>query len=239
MDQLGFQQFLRRQGKKAHVVAELTAQVQRFEMYLANEKDKALETAVPQHLLDYAAVLDARQPGLSGKSVRGVALYYQFLNQPAMSSTANAIREQITAKSRRIFPLKAFRGVDPQSIEKLAAHGIINVEHMLAAGATPAERQQLALKTAVPPQAILELVKLSDLSRLGGLKSVRARLYYDAGADTVAKIARWEPDALHLMLADFVARTGFDGIVPLPKEVQNCVRNARRLPELVQYEQGG
>jgi hypothetical protein len=82
---------------------------------------------------------------------------------------------------------------------------------------------------------MLELVKLSDLSRLGGLKSVRARLfYYDAGVDTVEKIAQWEPEELRAMLSEFVGESGFDGIAPLPKEVHNAVDKARSLP-LRQY----
>ncbi len=236
MEQSEFEQFLRRRGKKAHVVANLVAQVQRFEAYLAEEKDKELDTAVPQDLLDFAAALDTQQPGSSGKSVRGLNLYYHFTGQTELAETAHQIREQMTAKTRRVLPLKAFRGVDLHHIEKLAKHGIVNVAQMLTAGATPADRQQLTAATAVPLEAILELVKLSDLSRLGGLKSVRARLYYDAGADTVAKIAAWEPEPLRLMLADFVTRTGFDGIAPLPKEVASCVKKARRLPEVVEYE---
>ncbi|HEX6384507.1 MAG TPA: DUF4332 domain-containing protein [Anaerolineae bacterium] len=145
-------------------------------------------------------------------------------------------KAHVTAKQRRVFPLKEFRGVDLAHIDRLASAGIVNVDQMLMAGSTPEARQQLAAKTGVPLAAILELVKLSDLSRLGGLKSVRARLYYDAGADTVEKIACWEPEELQAMLAKFVVSTGFDGIAPLPIEVNNCVRNARRLPKVVHYE---
>ena len=38
------------------------------------------------------------------------------------------------------------------------------------------------------------------------------------------------------MLIEFVNRTGFDGIAPLPKEVRNLVEEARHLPMLVQYD---
>jgi len=77
-------------------------------------------------------------------------------------------------------------------------------------------------------------VRLSDLSRLPGVKGIRARLYYDAGVHSVEKLAGWEPDALRVMLEKWVARTGFDGIAPLPKEVSSTIANARKLPSLVQ-----
>lgn len=58
-------------------------------------------------------------------------------------------------------------------------------------------------------ERILEYLKLSDLSRLGGLKGVRARLYYDSGVDTLDKLSSWDPEELRPMLIDFVRRTGF------------------------------
>jgi hypothetical protein len=70
---------------------------------------------------------------------------------------------------------------------------------------------------------------------VGGLRAVRARLYYDAGLDTPDKFTQWEPEALRRMLAEFVGRTGFDGIAPPPKELRNTITTARRLPEAVQY----
>ena len=79
------------------------------------------------------------------------------------------------------------------------------------------------------------MVKLSDLSRLGAVNSVRARLYYDAGLDTPARFTPWVPEALRLMLLEFVERTGFDGIAPLPKELRNAIATARQLPDAVQY----
>jgi hypothetical protein len=67
------------------------------------------------------------------------------------------------------------------------------------------------------------------------VKSVRARLYYDAGLDTPDKFTQWEPEALRQMLVEFVERTGFEGIAPLPKELRNAITKARQLPEAVQY----
>ncbi len=105
---------------------------------------------------------------------------------------------------------------------------------MVDAGRTPRLRQALAEQTGLPMEVILEYVTLSDLARLGAVRSVRARLYYDAGL-TPETIATWEPEELHAMLVEFVNRTGFDGIAPLPKEVRNLVADARSLPKIVQY----
>lgn len=136
---------------------------------------------------------------------------------------------------RKPFALHEFRGVNQSYIVKLEAAGIKSVEEMLAAGKTPQSRQALADRTGVPPQSILEFVKLSDLARIPGLKSIRARLYYESGVDTVEKLAGWEPYALQDMLAYYVEKSGFERLAPLPKEVQHAVGTARKLPLIVDY----
>lgn len=227
MDMEGFRRFLSRKGKQEHVIAGLMAQVEGFAAHLAARRT-APDAATEQDVRDYA--------GEDRAKLRALALYFAFAGNRALAATASGLRESGIAKTRRLFPLRDFRGVQPDHVTRLEAAGIGNVAQMLAAGATPAARARLAAETGIPSEAILEFVKLSDLSRLAGLKGVRARLYYDAGVDTVEKLAAWEPEALQAMLAEWVARTGFDGIAPLPKEVRNGIAAARRLPKVVEYE---
>ncbi len=140
------------------------------------------------------------------------------------------------AKKGNSFKLREFRGVNPPYIEKLEAVGIKSAEKMLAAGSTKEGRMALAKEADVPEQAILELVTLSALARLPGVKGIRARLYYDAGVDSVVKMASWEPEALRLMVTEYCERTGFAGMPPLPKEVSSTVANARKLPQIMKEE---
>jgi hypothetical protein len=134
------------------------------------------------------------------------------------------------AKKHNPFKLREFRGVSPEHIGKLEARGIKSAE----AGRTREQRAALAQETGVPEGVILELAKLSDLARLPGVKGIRARLYYDAGVDSIDKTASWEPEALRIMVTGYVERTGFDGIPPLPKEVSSTIANARKLPRMVE-----
>ena len=138
-------------------------------------------------------------------------------------------------KKRNPFKLQEFRGINPEIVEKLKAIQIRTADQMLTAGKTKKSRSELAQKTGVAESDLLELVKLSDLSRLPGVKGIRARLYYDAGIDCVEKMASWEPEALRLMVSKFVEQTDFDGIPPLPKEVRSTVENAQQLPSVVQF----
>lgn len=138
-------------------------------------------------------------------------------------------------KKRNPFKLKDFLGVDPEFIAKLEARRIKSAEQLLIAARTSGQRAALAQETDIPADVLLELVKLSDLARLPGVKGIRARLYYAAGVDSVEKMARWEPEALRLMMTLYVEQTGFPGIPPLPKEVSSTIANAQKLPRVVEY----
>jgi hypothetical protein len=141
----------------------------------------------------------------------------------------------MTEKKHNPFKLRDFRGISPEAIAKLEGRHIKNAEQLLLAGRTKKQRSGLAKEIDVSEEIILELVKLSDLARLPGVKGIRARLYYDAGVDCVEKMACWEPEALRVMVTEYVERTGFDGIQPLPKEVSSTIANARKLPKVVDF----
>jgi hypothetical protein len=139
----------------------------------------------------------------------------------------------MAVKKQNPFLLKNFRGVNLEFLTRLEAIGINKASQMLSAGRTPEQRNSLAKAAGIPEAVVLELVKLSDLARLPGVKGIRARLYYDAGVDSVEKLAAWEPEALLALTTKFVERTGFEGIAPLPKEVSSTIANARNLPKIV------
>jgi hypothetical protein len=139
----------------------------------------------------------------------------------------------MTEKKHNPFKLRDFRGVQPEYIAALEAQHIKNADQLLIAGRTRQQRSSLARVTGIPEDAIFELVKLSDLARLPGVKGIRARLYYDAGIDSVEKMADWEPEALRIMVTKYVEQTGFNGMPPLPKEVSSTIANAKKLPKII------
>ena len=234
MDREAFKQALKRRGKKEHVAEGLVQQVEAFAAYL-QERGTELAAASTDDIKAYAQWAEGQRKGSARKLVRGIALYYEMTGQAELATCASGIREAAIAKTRRAFPLKEFAGVDPVHISSLEQAGIVDVQQMIAAGKTPALRQALADKTGLPLETILEYVKLSDLTRVGGLRSVRARLYYEAGVDTIDKLAAWDPAALRAWFVEYVERTGFEGIAPLPKEVRNAVATAKTLTRLVEY----
>lgn len=232
MNEAEFRLFLKRGGRTPAMAERVIRSVSAYADYLA-ESGQALETATVADLDAYLDWLES-DPKTSAKSqLHAIRYYYQFSGQKDLEKHAHQLRQ--ARIERKPFALRDFRGVPADEVKALAAIGITDVSQMLAAGKTPASRQALAEKSGLSPDRILEFVKLSDLARLPGLKSVRARLYYDAGVDTVEVLATWEPQALRQMLADYITRSGFDGIAPLPKEAENAVATARQLPRIVEY----
>jgi predicted flap endonuclease-1-like 5' DNA nuclease len=205
-----------------------------FQKFMQGHCDgKGLAEAEPADLEAFVAWIE-REPKASAKTqLWALRYYFEFEKNDEMYQLAGLLREQRIKRSS--FPLKDFRGVDVEHTARLAAAGIKDVKQMLEAGRTHAGRQKLADETGVPLAAIVELVKLSDLARIPGIKGIRARLYHDAGVDTVAKMAGWDPEELRAMVLEFVERTGFEGIAPLPAEAAFSVARAKELPKIIEY----
>jgi len=234
MDEAGFASFLKRGGRSPQAVARCVRHVKQFEEYLhAHRQGKGLQEADAGDLEQFVAWIED-EPKTSAKThLWALRYHFEYTANDAMRALASTLRGQRV--KRAPFSLASFRGVDPSHVEELASLGIRDIDQMREAGRTPADRQALAEKTGIPPAAVLEYVKLSDLARIQGLKGIRARLYHDAGVDTLEKLAAWDPEELRTMLIDFVERTGFDGIAPLPKEAASAVATAKRLPRAVEY----
>ena len=219
MDEQGYVIFLQKNKKPLGVIQRYTAGVRHFETYLA-EHGKTLEEASPD---------DIRQG--SGDFL-ALAMYYEYLGNERLCAAAHAA---FSAKNYATLKLSEFMGIQPETIQKLKAYGIVTAEQMLSAGRTPTGRAALARETDISIEEILELVKLSDQARIGGHKRVRARLYHDAGLDTLDKIAALEPEEVCRKLDEYIGQSGFNGIPPTPREAANSVRMARYLPRMVEY----
>ncbi|MFN2292201.1 MAG: DUF4332 domain-containing protein [Anaerolineae bacterium] len=234
MNEESFQAYLTKGGRSESATRRCLAKVGEFQEYLqAHQGGKALGEAEAEDLEAFVQWLESEPDSSAKTHLWALGYYFQYLGDTELRHLAGLLREQRI--TRRPFAIRGFRGVSDEHAERLAGAGIRNVAQMLKAGQTPARRQALADRTGIPLSNILEMVKLSDLARIPGVKGVRARLYHDAGVDTVEKMATWEPEALRRMIVEFVDRTGFDGIPTLLAEARFTVKKAKDLPKIVDY----
>jgi hypothetical protein len=236
MDREGFRRYLKKEGKSQRITDAAIAHVEEFERYMKEQKGgKELDKARPEDLDAFISWVEKHEGLGAKKYLLGIRYFYEFCPDEEMAILASFRWNERMASSGAPLKLKEFRGVTEVDLKKLESAGIRNVNEMIKAGKTPTGRKELSAETGVPVETILELVKLSDLARIQGVKGIRARLYYDAGVDTMEKMAKCDPEELRAHLVEFVKKTGFKGIAPLPKEAKCTVEMARRMPRIVEY----
>ncbi len=228
MDEQGFLKFLKRNGRSERTMHGYLQCLQRFEFFLSGQ-GKRLNEAGPDDLR--ACVRWSKDQG-QGVPYLAISDYYDWTGSEMLCWTAH---ELFAWENFIAYPLSDMLGVAPEHLQTLKKKGLLTAHDMLTAGDTPAGRAALSEETGIPPECILELVKLSDLARIGGLKKIRGRLYFDAGFDTLDKIAAVSPSELREQLAEYIRETRFAGIPPTPKEAANAVAMARHLQRMAEY----
>lgn len=174
-----FRKFLRRKGKENHVVDGLIKRCIIFDEFMRERRKLGIDVATKEDIQAFVDSTKGQRPDVNN-CLRAVSLYYRFRSKPELSALASKLREQRMSSARKPYALKDFRGANHEYVSRLASAGIKSAEQMLALGKTRASRQKLSEKTGVLSEAVLEFVKLADLSRIEGVKSIRARLYYSA-----------------------------------------------------------
>ena len=230
MNETGFVAFMRKNKKSERTVRRYVDYMKIFEDYLLKQ-GRSLEQATPEDLegfVDWGKHESIKIP----QHMWAIRTYYEYKPNELMFDVT---RELIGMLYMENYKLKDFRGIRTEFVEKLASKGVKTAKQMLDAGKTKTEREILARETGVPVEHILELVKLSNLARIPGVKQIRARLYYEAGLDTLKKMAEWDPEEMKKMLEEFIKKNNFDGKAPLPKEAVMTVTLARHLPKIVEY----
>jgi hypothetical protein len=234
MDKSGFEEYLKKGGRSPNAVLRCVKYVSAYEDFVTGpDIATTLDHAQPGDLIKFINELEEKEDSNAKGYLWAIRYYYDFIDNPDIKNLAGVLREERI--ERKPFSVKNFRGVDKRDIEILAEFGINNIDQLLRACLTREKREELAEKTGIPISRILELTKLSDMARIPGVKGIRARLYYDAGIDTVEKIASLEPEALRANVVEFVQISDFDGVPTLPAEAVYTVEKARQLPKIVQY----
>jgi hypothetical protein len=112
--------------------------------------------------------------------------------------------------------LKEFIGISSDTVSKLETAGIKDTVALFDKVKTSVSRDELANRTGISKAEILELTKLTDLSRIKWVGATFARILYDAGIDTVEKASKADYVELHNMIHDInKKRNYFKGTIGL------------------------
>ena len=232
MDKNGFIQRMRIDRKSQATIKRNIEFTKKFEKYLLDDKKKKIERATPKDLEDFRVWGEKNKLKNIRMYFMSIAAYYEYLHKEQMVLKAKELMGLIKLES---YELKNLQGIKKVNIDKLDRNGIKTARQILEIGCTKKGRKKLSKITDIPLDNILELVKLSDLDRLPGIKKVRARLYYEAGLDTLEKISGYDAEELRKISTEHILKASFKGIPPTKKEAENAVKLAKYLKKYAEY----
>jgi predicted flap endonuclease-1-like 5' DNA nuclease len=131
--------------------------------------------------------------------------------------------------------LEIIEGIGPVYAERLRAAGIRTIEALLRTGATPEGRKELAERTGIGDEYILDWVNRADLMRVRGVGEEYSDLLEKARVDTVVELSQRNPDNLHQKLLEVNTQKRLVRRPPTRGMVARWVEHAKVLPRVVSY----
>jgi predicted flap endonuclease-1-like 5' DNA nuclease len=143
--------------------------------------------------------------------------------------------QPITEKKEHGFNIIDIEGIGPVYSEKLHAIKLYNTSDLLKAGSTPRGRRELAEKTGISPELILEWVNLSDLFRIKGIGEEYSDLLEEAGVDTVVELSHRNAANLHAKILEVNEAKKLVRRPPPLASVESWINEAKTLPRVIEY----
>jgi predicted flap endonuclease-1-like 5' DNA nuclease len=140
-----------------------------------------------------------------------------------------------SARRLKMASIKEIEGIGLAYATKLNDAGITTTEQLLAKGAAPQGRAELAAGTGASAKLILEWVNHIDLARIKGIGWEYADLLEAAGVDTVPELAQRNADNLHAKLSEINSAKEIVRRLPTAEQVSAWVEAAKTLPRMVTY----
>jgi predicted flap endonuclease-1-like 5' DNA nuclease len=131
--------------------------------------------------------------------------------------------------------LVVVEGIGRVYADKLRSIGISTCETLLARGASPHGRKEIADKTGIAGKAILEWVNHVDLFRIKGVQQGYASLLEEVGVDTVPELAQRNAANLHEKIVTVNRVKNLVRQLPTQVAVAGWIEQARHLPRVITY----
>ena len=126
-------------------------------------------------------------------------------------------------------------GIGPVYAKKLMTIGISTTNKLLKMGSTPKGREELAEKSGISKDLLLEWINHSDLFRIKGVAEEYSDLLEEAGVDTVPELAQRNAENLYAKLVEVNKMKKLVRQLPSQRQVANWVMQAKELPRMIHY----
>jgi len=131
--------------------------------------------------------------------------------------------------------IKDFPGISSHAITQMENAGIKDTVGLFEKVMTQESRKELSTKTGISYNEILELTKLTDLSRIRWVGAMFARVLYESGYDTVEKVSHANYENLYKTINQLnKVRNLYKGNIGL-NDMRLCVNAAKEVPLEIEY----
>src|SRR5215475_2654022 len=133
------------------------------------------------------------------------------------------------------YSLSEIDGITAFCASKLKSLGIRTSTALLEAASTAKGRKELATKTGISEQQLLEWANFSDHMRIPGMGKAKIELIRAAGVATVRELGLRNPSRLAQSMKDINVKRKLVRAMPSEKSVERLIEQARKLPPKITY----
>ena len=133
------------------------------------------------------------------------------------------------------YKVEKVEGIGETYAKKLIEVGVKTTDDLLAKGATPKGREQLAEQSGISEKLILKWTNHADLMRIKGVAGQFAELLEAAGVDTVKELKHRVAANLQAKMEEVNAAKNLTNRVPAVKEVEKMIEQAKALDPILTY----
>jgi Domain of unknown function (DUF4332) len=133
------------------------------------------------------------------------------------------------------YPISQIEGLSAYSASKLKSLGIRTTAALLEAARTVKGRKELAAKTGITEQQLLDWANFSDHMRIPGMGKAKIGLIRAAGVTTVRELGLRNPSRLAQSMKEANIKRKLVRVLPSEKSVEQLIEQARKLPPKISY----
>lgn len=131
--------------------------------------------------------------------------------------------------------LNKFPDINKEITDKLGKFDLKNTKHLFEKIKTKKERSELARQANISNEELLELVKLTDISRVKWIGPIFAIIFLESGTDTAEKISKSKAENLFKKLVEINNKMKYTKGKFTVKDIQLCINVAKDVPKVIQY----
>lgn len=145
------------------------------------------------------------------------------------------LRREVNSYNPNPVNLDKFPGINSDTISKLQKVNLKNTRHLFEKVKTPDDREKLASELEISLDEIMELTKLTDLSRVKWVGPVFARIFVDSGTDTVEKMSQSDAEPLYKKLVELNQENRYTKSKFQESDVELCIKVSKLVPNTIKY----